>query len=307
MPSQDPSQAVSLRDFLEKAPPGTTTSVTDICTEWSFDAAVGRIRGYLALPEITLYCDTAGTCDGARLFASKKVVETTGAQGQLEFLVYQCKNCSKSSKVFALLIKTEQHKRAGVAMKFGESPAFGPPTPARVISLIGPQKELFLKGRRAENQGMGIAAFAYYRRVIEDQKDRIFEEIIKVCKRLSVGQPIVDELTAAKKETQFGKAVDSVKLAIPQALFINGHNPLTLLHSALSEGLHAHTDEECLEIATSIRIVMADLAERMGQALKDEAELNTAVSRLLNKKSVPTKPADPVIVNAIMDVTAEKA
>jgi hypothetical protein len=59
----------------------------------------------------------------------------------------------------------------------------------------------------------------------------------------------------------------------------------------LSEGLHAQTDEECLEIATSIRIVMADLAERMGQALKDEAELSTAVSRLLHKKAEAAKPA----------------
>jgi hypothetical protein len=182
------------------------------------------------------------------------------------------------------------NQRAGSAFKFGEFPAFGPPTPSRVISLIGPQKDLFLKGRRAENQGMGIAAFAYYRRVIEDQKNRIFDEIIKVCNRLSAGQAIIDELVKAKEETQFSKAVDAVKLAIPQALFINGHNPLTLLHSALSEGLHAQEDEECLEIATSIRLVMADFAERMGQALKDEAELSTAVSRLLHNKSGTAKP-----------------
>jgi len=144
---------------------------------------------------------------------------------------------------------------------------------------------MFLKGRRSENQGLGIAAFAYYRRVIEGQKDRIFDEIIKVCRRLSVDKSAIDELIAAKNEPQFSKAVEAVKHGIPQALLINGHNPLTLLHSALSEGLHAQTDEECLEIATSIRIVMAELAERMGQALKDEAELSTAVSRLLTKKS----------------------
>jgi hypothetical protein len=59
----------------------------------------------------------------------------------------------------------------------------------------------------------------------------------------------------------------------------------------LSEGLHAQADEECLEIATSIRVVMADLAERMGQALKDEAGLNTAVSRLIHKKAGTAKPA----------------
>jgi hypothetical protein len=137
---------------------------------------------------------------------------------------------------------------------------------------------------------MGIAAFAYYRRVIEDQKGRIFDEIIKVCGRLSAGEEIITELTNAKNETQFNKAVDTVKLAIPQALFINGHNPLTLLHSALSEGLHAQTDEECLEIATSIRVIMAELAERMGQALKDEAELSAAVKRLLAKKSESGRP-----------------
>lgn len=182
-------------------------------------------------------------------------------------------------------------RNGGTALKLGEVPAFGPPTPAKVISLIGPDKDLFLKGRRAENQGMGIAAFAYYRRVIEGQKDRILDEVIKVCKRLSADQRIITELARAKGETQFSKAVDSVKLAVPQALLINGHNPLTLLHSALSEGLHAQTDEECLEIATSIRLVMADLAERMGQALKDEAELSNAVSRLLSKKSAPAESA----------------
>ena len=57
-----------------------------------------------------------------------------------------------------------------------------------------------------------------------------------------------------------------------------------LLHSALSEGLHAQTDEECLEVATSIRLVMTELADRISTALKDEAELKQAVSRLLNRK-----------------------
>ena len=47
------------------------------------------------------------------------------------------------------------------ALKFGEFPAFGPPVPPRVLSLIGPDKDLFLKGRRSEIQGLGVGAFAY--------------------------------------------------------------------------------------------------------------------------------------------------
>ena len=59
--------------------------------------------------------------------------------------------------------------------------------------------------------------------------------------------------------------------------------PLTLLHPALSEGIHAKTDEECLELATSIRVVLIELAERIAAALKEEAELKSAVSRLIKK------------------------
>jgi hypothetical protein len=53
------------------------------------------------------------------------------------------------------------------------------------------------------------------------------------------------------------------------------------LHKALSGGVHEKTDEECLALAHDVRVVLVELAERIGQALKDEAELNTAVNRLL--------------------------
>jgi hypothetical protein len=46
-----------------------------------------------------------------------------------------------------------------------------------------------------------------------------------------------------------------VKHGIPQARLINGHNPLTLLHNALSAGLHEQSDETCLELAQAVRVV----------------------------------------------------
>lgn len=74
------------------------------------------------------------------------------------------------------------------------------------------------------------------------------------------------------------------KDAIPESLLINGHSPIKLLHSALSEGVHALSDEECLDFAGSIRIVLGELSERLSQALKDEAELTKALSTLMKKK-----------------------
>ncbi len=236
------------------------------------------------LPEIHLYCDT-DTCNGIRFFEPQDSEHLQPKKQSEHFVTYQCRNCKRTEKTYTFWTYLSDDEKNGYVYKFGEHPSFGPPTPARVITLIGSERDYYLKGRRSENQGLGIAAFAYYRRVIENQKDKILNEIIRVSKKLGAEQEVLDDLEKAKKETQFSKAVSEVKHGIPQTLLINGHNPLTLLHSALSEGLHAQTDEQCLELATSIRVVLTDLVERIANALKDEEELNTAISRLLQSKN----------------------
>src|SRR5262249_13372478 len=149
-------------------------------------------------------------------------------------------------------------------------------TSSRLISLIGPDRDLFLAGRRCEIQGLGIGAFVYYRRVVEHQKDRILSEVIRASETLSAPAEKIELLQKAKAETRFSQAMDLAKNAIPDAIRIRGHNPLSLLHAALSAGLHDQTDAECLERAHDIRVVLAEPSERLAQAIKDEAEINTA-------------------------------
>jgi hypothetical protein len=55
------------------------------------------------------------------------------------------------------------------------------------------------------------------------------------------------------------------------------------LHDAVSEGLQRKTDEECLELATSIRVVLTELAERISNALEDDQELKQALDRISNR------------------------
>jgi len=112
---------------------------------------------------------------------------------------------------------------------------------------------MFLKGRRCENQGLGIGAFSYYRRVVEHQKGRIIDEVIKVSGKIGAPEETLKLLREARNETKFSKSVSLIKDAIPQALLISGHNPLTLLHNALSAGLHEDTDDGCLSLAQAER------------------------------------------------------
>ena len=230
----------------------------------------------------------ADQCNGTRFFrCSTNPISLGNKNWRYAFLTYKCSNCQKTTKTFsvaAIIDENDDDYQSGFSFKFGEYPTYGPPTPSRLIKLIGPDRDIFLQGRRCENQGIGIGAFVYYRRVVENQKNRILDEIIKVATKLNAAQDDITELENAKKEIQFSKSLSMVKKGIPQALLINGHNPLLLLHGALSEGVHDRSDEECLELASSVRVVLAELSDRLGQALKDEAELNHALGKLLAEK-----------------------
>jgi hypothetical protein len=171
-------------------------------------------------------------------------------------------------------------------LKFGELPAFGPPTPPALLRLLDNEQTYYLKGRRAESQGMGIAAFAYYRRVVENRKNDFIDEIIRVARHLGADEATVRILETAKLENSFAKSVEIVKPAIPSPLLLRGgHNPMTLLHTALSEGIHTESDEDCLSLAGDIRNVLIDFVGRAAMALQETAELNSSVTRLLQRQA----------------------
>lgn len=256
----------SMSEFLESSPPNNFVKVQGVKDSY-----------FLEQPIIQLHCDE---CDGIRNFKSKNKYSLHGGLNKV-FLNYNCSNCEKTMKIYSLLVIPEEE----IVFKFGEYPVFGPTNPKKLMKLLGKERENFLKGRRCENQGLGVGAFTYYRRVVENQKNKIIQEIIDVSKKLNIPSEHIDRLNSALNETQFTNAINIAKDVLPESLLINGQNPLLLLYRALSEGVHNLPDEKCLELAQDIRIVLGALAERLSQALKDDAELINAISRLTRIKS----------------------
>lgn len=281
---EPPIPDYSWSEFLTTIPPGTMANIPDVVGVISIPART------IATPDLVFYCSSEN-CRGERIFSATAQPSAAPGRWKYLFLTYSCRNCTQQTKTFALLIHpSEANGNTGVSIKIGEWPSFGPPVPARVISMVGPDRDLFLKGRRAENQGLGLGAFAYYRRVVEEQKDRLLGEVIRVARKVGAKPETIIALESAVAEQQFSLSLELTKGAIPESLLVNGHNPLLLLHRALSAGLHAGTDDECLAIARSIRVVLTELAERISQALKDTAELQDAITQLMSApiKSKPT-------------------
>ena len=170
-------------------------------------------------------------------------------------------------------------------MKLGEYPPFGAPVSKRIAKLLGDvDLELYRKGTRAEAQGLGIGAATYFRRIVDNQWKQLVTEIREAAAKLGYADlKVFDDALA---EISFQKAVDMLEGAIPPKLLIlDGENPLTLLYKPLSVQLHTLTDEECLQQAVDIRLVLTALLENISDVLKEQDKLKEAANRLKQIRS----------------------
>ena len=276
---QEALETISWATLLAERPPGRAY----VLAETVQIVVAGQIQ--VPTTDIELLCDTE-TCKGIRMFRGSAFAITLRAdESEFRFVTYRCKNCEQTTKTYAIFLFVPRERVRAICMKLGEMPQYAPKIPSRVITLIGPDRDLFLQGRRAESLGLGVGAFAYYRRVVNNQKGRLLQQIIAAAERLGAGEGQLATLRAAQNEDQFSKTLEIMGPAVPESIRIKGQNPLQLLYPALSEGIHEHTDAECLELAMDIRAVLTALADKLDQALRDQAELDTAVSRLLQRNS----------------------
>lgn len=258
--------------FLESVPPGAEKVV-----EGAFTGEGANQAPYFNYPTLKLHC---GRCETEMFFAAGPAKVPVSSHYRQEFMGYTCKNCERFVKVIAVRVRKDDAGRQH-ALKYGETPPFGPPLPARLLKLVGDDATLLKKGRQAENQGLGIGAYGYYRRVVESQKGALIAELINAAHAAELAPAVIKSLEEVADERSFTRAVEALGPAFPAQLLIGGHhNPFTLLHNFLSGGLHELDDHECLEKATAVREVLTEVVERMQRLREDRGNLHQAIRQL---------------------------
>jgi len=265
-------------NFLETAPSFATKEVRANITY-----EVDRMRYIYTHPAISLYCSN-DACErdcyfdpliGAGVLSDKKRDAVI-----LEFVEYRCRHCRSEIKTFALRIIFKcSNLETITAMKFGEDPPAIGPTPRALMKLLGDQRDMYIKGRKAELAGLGVGAFVYYRRVIEHIWHTVLDRMIEVAK-IERAEDRLRILATAKEESTFTRSIDAAKSAVPVSLFIDGHNPFQALYDACGDGVHDLTDEQCVRRAAVIRLVLTRFAERARAALAEDQEFRTALGAL---------------------------
>lgn len=244
--------------------------------------------------EIRVHCDNE-KCEGVRRhtkFESHHFSFHWKAAG-FHFVSYSCSNCIVSAKAFIIRVQDGSNTSV-ICTKVYQEPPFGQPVPKRLFHIIGEaNREHFLQARRAIARGLGIGAYGYYRRIVENTKFDLVSSVLEIARATNASPAQVELLKKAQSETQFSKAIVMLRdvSAIPAVLLIDGHNPLSLLHDLLSEGIHELSDSECLERAQESEIILCEIANRMQIAVTEQKTVKAALASIQKRKSAGGNPA----------------
>lgn len=199
--------------------------------------------------------------------------------GQVLRLAYTCASCKQFQRFFVIRID----EKLEYVIKVGQFPAWEIEPDKELIAILGTHQDKYKKGLVCESQGYGIASFSYYRRIVEDLIDTLLDDIVDLLPEEG-REEYLGALELTKKTIVTQEKIDLVKDLLPAILRPQGMNPLSALHSTLSEGLHAESDERCIELAVAIREVLVFLVHQISVTKSSSASFTESMKRLLAKK-----------------------
>ncbi len=282
-------EPTTLAQFLSSTPPSSEQGVKTAVTPEQY-------RWKIELPAVLIHCSNK-ICSGQHWFDPADATVDLYFGDKKTFTdvkawKYICRHCRTSIKTYAVLIRAVRPESVAALMlsesvlsmsKIGELPTFGVPAPQVLKGFLKDDAELFEKGRKSEAEGLGIGAFTYYRRIVDNQKAHLIGAVRSVAQMDGGSNPaLVAALADAEAADGFTRAYEALKGHMPASLRISGHDPLQLLYDQTSHGLHNLSDAECLARAATIREVMSAMAARVQELLRSHEALARAVGQLSN-------------------------
>lgn len=230
-------------------------------------------------PTIKIYCsecDFESFHDGVNLEVKYGSSELIGCQ----FLRFSCRNCKKYLYMgISLSNESNDNEKEKVVKKIFEYPVnfHVPKHVARFLTQAD-----FKAYRNADSElkfGRGIGAMAYFRRIVENSWKNLLDDVI------SLADPIKDKksikiLNKSKNNWQFAKSVKESNLILPKSFMVDSNNLLLLLHNATSRGIHALTDEESLEAAKDVKLMLNVLLKKIADLKEEKNTLKQSIKKL---------------------------
>jgi hypothetical protein len=167
-----------------------------------------------------------------------------------------CQYCNTYTVEF--LLQFQQDGEKYYLKKIGQSPAFEIKPPKVVYDYLDKDdKSYYSKALMCISQSYGMAAHAYFRRIIENTIRKIIKD--------ATGEDI--------SEVRLIDIKDDVFQHLPSELMELGNNPVKLLYAETSAAIHGLSEDECLKKAQKINTLLSFLITRLNQR-KENKEIS---------------------------------
>lgn len=221
-------------------------------------------------PPITRYCKTCKK--EGRTFRCPSFVTAPILAEMPNMIVtatYTCIECEKENIRYYIYANLNEH----YLMKIGQWPSWLPDVEKdkNLVKALGDNIDIYKKGLYCENEGCGIGAFAYYRRVVENIIDGLLDDLLETIKAdETLGCDKKEDYHSCYKNAKESEnATKKIKCAIgmvPDNLIESANtNPLDMLYSSLSVGVHAKPDDVCLESGADVRTALNHLIKGISE------------------------------------------
>lgn len=259
------------KEFLEKAPLYSKLKIESIIRYEDIPKPAVHMFCENCKSEQTFQMINRYKWDEPDYMAVQKIFET--------FSLYECAACGWH-RAFLLHFDIINSK----VMKIGQYPSWSININKELAKVLGEDEKIYKNGLICESQGYGIGAYAYYRRIIESIIDLLLDMIPDL---LNAEDKETYEMVLAKTKHEINASdkIALVKDLLPPSLRPGGANPLSILHQTLSEGLHAKTDDECLELAGNVRLVLTYLVEQIAISRESNKRFTEGMKKLLGRKA----------------------
>lgn len=235
-----------------------------------------------------LICESSQTFNMAeKYWGNDTFAQSKPVHGEVKEIRYMCSSCHRFVRIFSVYFRYGKPNKNGdcnlYLEKVGQYPAWSIDIDKELEKILGSKAEFLKKGLINESQSYGIGAFGYYRRIVEE----IIDELLDMIEPLvdpSEQQAYKDALEKTKNTRVTQEKIDLVKDLLPASLKPDNINPLGVIHSALSEGLHSSSDEECMTQAEIIRDSLTFLVNQVIKTKNESKNFTDGMRKLLGKK-----------------------
>lgn len=250
-----------------------TVAPEEFITRWPLYTPA-PVEGFYPPDSISYHCETKQTCAKETTWMRKGTPLYVDASSGFNWVGYICGRCGKQDLVVMYRELEYENRPVRRRVASGLTRTIGPPPASTVRLLVKVQKvgqypalsvsipkgleknlgedaiNLYKKALVNRNEGYGLGAVTYIRRVVEDKTNELIEVAAQLAESHNIDKAIVTQIRAAATErTTYDQKLKIAATVLPDALLIDGLNPLYQLYGLVSEGVHGLSEAACIAVA----------------------------------------------------------